>query len=135
MAKSGKSKAELKSEIRYLNRYHIGNTIAAVLTSFFKYGSYAVIAYFAYASIDSLSGKVTWAKIFVQIVDDLSTIHKLSIGFGLLGVLYGWWQRHLRKNTIERFAPRTKELEQKIDPKRSSSKLTERGETQPEDKI
>jgi len=40
----------------------------------------------------------------------------------------------LKKDAIERMAGRIKELETKMDPGRSSSRLTPRGETRSEDK-
>ncbi len=49
--------------------------------------------------------------------------------------VYGWKQRDLRKTTVERLQSRIKELELKLDSKRSSSHLTPRGDTREEDKI
>ena len=58
----------------------------------------------------------------------------LSWTVALIGTAYGIQQRKLRRDTVERLQTRNIELEKKIDQKRSSSKLTARGDTRPEDK-
>lgn len=51
------------------------------------------------------------------------------------GIAYGIGQRRLRRNTVERMSQRTAELEERIDRKRTSSRLTKRGETNPGDRL
>ena len=53
--------------------------------------------------------------------------------FGALGVLYGRAQARLRKNMVERYQPYKEMYEKEVDSKRTSSDLTPRGETRPED--
>ncbi len=57
----------------------------------------------------------------------------LSLTVGVSGLVYGLYQRHLRRETIERTQGRIRELEKAVDNKRSSSRLTVRGDTRPED--
>lgn len=61
-------------------------------------------------------------------------IDVLCIIFGIAGIMYGIKQSKLRKDTIERLQGSNKALELKVDPGRSSSKLTKRGETREGDK-
>lgn len=57
----------------------------------------------------------------------------LSVGFALACLVYARRQRTLRRNVIERQYGRIQQLESEIDPARSTSGLTARGETNPED--
>lgn len=57
----------------------------------------------------------------------------LLIVFGVGGIFYGRRQAKLRKDTVERLHPYQEKYEKSIDPNRSSSRLTPRGETRPED--
>ena len=59
----------------------------------------------------------------------------LALGaFGVLGIVYGLLERALRKNLIKHLGNRFRKQEQVIDPNRSSSGLTEEGETGRRDK-
>lgn len=66
-----------------------------------------------------------------------NTTHFLFVGlaiiFGVAGIVYGRRESKLRKDTVERLQDRNCRLEREIDPKRSSSQLTPRGDTRPED--
>ena len=53
--------------------------------------------------------------------------------FGLASLGYGAFQKKLRQSTIERLQGRITELETLVDSSRTSSDLTPRGETRPED--
>jgi hypothetical protein len=61
---------------------------------------------------------------------------KLTDGAAFLasggGVTWGAIERKLKRDAIERLTERIKQQELKIDPNRSSSKLTKRGDTPPE---
>ena len=58
----------------------------------------------------------------------------LGLIFGLMGIAYGRGQSNLRRDVIERFHPYQEKLEKGLDERRSSSGLTSRGDTRPEDK-
>ena len=94
-----------------------------------------LVCRYIYLAIDSLSGKATLADIGVSFLGDLTfsvTIAWLSCS---IGIIFGLWQQKLRKDTVERLQMRITELERERDSKRSSSNLTKRGDTRPEDKI
>ncbi len=145
-----KTAAELRAELRILRTHGIGNNITKVFRDLIKYGCLVGIAYFAYMSIDSLSGKTTQADISVKAegsvsVDTSDTVSQASVPewykitllsalfFGGGGIAYGRYQAKLRKDVIQRYHPIMQEAEQRIDNMRSSSELTERGDTRPED--
>jgi hypothetical protein len=65
--------------------------------------------------------------------ENSSLIGWLGSIFGALGLLYGRAQARLRKNIVERYQPYKEMYEKEVDSKRTSSDLTPRGETRPED--
>ena len=91
------------------------------------------IAYFLYLSVDSLSGRHTFADIGFAVLADVKISEAIAYVFGAGGVLYGYKYRRLKGDNVERTAERIAELETRLDPDRSSSRLTPRGETRPED--
>ena len=108
---------------------------AAVTLAAIRWLGLAVLAYFGYRSVDTLAGRTTLASIGVGI----SVLGKVYISeavawlFGVTGISYGLRQRALRHNVIARLSPAVREREQALDPKRTSSQLTERGRTKPQD--
>lgn len=98
-----------------------------------KWLGLSFIAFMGFLSINSLSGNYTIAEIGIEFASSFKVNTAVSYVFGLSGVLYGLFERDLRKRTIERMSKRTTELELSIDPNRSSSNLTPRGNTRPED--
>lgn len=145
-----KSNAELRTELQVLRRHGIGNNITKIIRDLIKLGAILGIAYYTYLSIDTLSGKITQADINVKAegsvtVDtdgkDTQTVlpvwYKgtlvLAFFFGAGGIAYGRYQAKLRKDVIQRYHPTMQKAERRIDDMRSSSELTERGDTRPED--
>ena len=98
-----------------------------------------IIAYFVFRSIAALAGKVTLAEFGLWAVADLKATkifsHIVTSIFGLGGVTFGYRERKLRQKNIERMSTQLAEHETKIDPKRSSSRLTKKGSTRPEDTL
>jgi hypothetical protein len=89
--------------------------------------------------IRELAGRETLADIRFQAIADLKANRWFSITASwILTFLSGGWafgERLLRKKTIERTAAESSKLQGLIDPSRHSSRLTTRGETDPEDVI
>lgn len=86
---------------------------------------------FAFLSIDSIAGKTTAISVMVEALADL----KVSLSIALTGLAIAWAaiERYLRHRKTEQLQGRIKELEQRLDPKRTSSGLTPRGSTNPRD--
>ena len=80
--------------------------------------------------VHELAGKETLTNIKIDI-PTLNNAIGLLVGIG--GLAYGSRQNKSRKDAIQRQSKRIKELERQSDKNRSSSELTERGETNPED--
>lgn len=139
MAKKEKSKEQLKAQIQILKAKVNSNTTARSIEAFSKWGGIALIANFAKESFGLLAGKETWAHI--QLVAEGCSIESkwaLIIGGSLLiigtlcaitGILYGRWQHKLRCDVIKEKSDRIKFLESFVDKKRSTSGLSETGQT------
>lgn len=145
MASKGKSKADLEAEIKYLRKGKRAELNIATINGFFKYGGLALIAYFGYRSIDTLAGKMTLADINLNALYSFKNSETDSynwwkifgipgIAVGVLGVIYGYGERKLRQFYINYRPDRYEKLEKKIDSGRTSSMLTQEGDTRPEDK-
>ncbi|MBI3775873.1 MAG: hypothetical protein HY273_10030 [Gammaproteobacteria bacterium] len=105
--------------------------------SAFKYGAMMFIAaqfapvFIAYADTTSIHEFTVNSAIDWAINDHLAAL--LGLVFGVGGIYYGRQERKLNKDTIERLSPYQAQYEREHDPKRSSSGLTPRGDTRPED--
>jgi hypothetical protein len=133
--KSNKTRAELETELRLLKSAKRSDAIVLLGRDFIKYGGYVWMAYYAYLSIDALAGNVTFASIVIDVLGSTGISVALGWLFGVVGITYGLFQRKLRKDVVERLAGRIKKYEMEKDKRRSSSRLTERGDTRPEDDL
>lgn len=124
-----KTLAELRAENRMLRQSYWTQAATPVLTTAMWAVAVIFVARYGYLSVAALAGDLTVADIGFRVLGDfrVSTIVSMTVGAG--GVLYGWLQRRLRKSTVERLASRNEDLERKIDPKRTTSGLTARGDT------
>jgi hypothetical protein len=124
-----------KVEPRHVVRLKIIDAIDANLRLLIKYGCLAVVAYFTYGSITVLAGRQTFAQIGIKVLGDIKIANSIGYVVGGGGIAYGRRQKKLKEDVIQKLAPRIKELETAIDSSRSSSGITERGRTRPEDEL
>lgn len=92
------------------------------------------VAWFTRDVLIAYAGQTTNANIVVRLLADLRVAVLLPWAVAAGGVVYGVRQKHLKEQAIERLTKRPHELERVIDPNRTSSGLTLRGRTNPEDK-
>ena len=110
-----------------------------VLRDIIKYGCFVMIAMFVWLSVKELAGKITIADLKLAATMATNTGSpewKVVIGaivFGVGGIMFGRRERRLRKDTVERLHPYQLMWEKEHDPKRTSSLITKRGDTRPED--
>lgn len=95
---------------------------------------FGLIAYWTRDVLLAYAGQTTMADVAIRLAADLKLDQTLAYIFGGGGVAYGIVQRNLRRRTIARLTPRSRAKEEAVDPHRSSSGLTPRGTTRPEDK-
>ena len=123
-----KSKKELELENAILKRDGFGTNLTKVVIALIQYGALAYIFYCLSDAVKVLAGQNTMASFDAPFMNGV-----LGAIFGGGGILYGNKQNKLRKNTVENLQRRIQSLETQLDPNRSTSGLTGRGETHSED--
>lgn len=123
-------------KLRVNRRWDTINRLASLaIARGLKWGFFGYLVYEGAGAMQALAGKETTTTLIMSI----SANARWSIGISwaltlLMGVLV-FFERRLRKGTVERLSLRTKELELQLDRGRSSSQLTTRGDTRPEDHL
>ena len=123
-----------KAELDYRLSFKKIDAVVTIARAAIKYGALVACAGFLYRSIAVLSGKATLATIGLNILGNLTIQESISIVLTVGSIIYGVGQRQMRRKNIARLTERTIELEKRLDPRRTSSGLTNRGTTRPEDK-
>lgn len=113
-----------------LDRERINQRYALARTVVRTAGVVAAV-YFVSQQIASLAGEQTMVAIELAILGDFKFVASIT----LAGAAAVWAivERRLRYRKVEYMQGRIRELEQKIDPRRSSSGLTLKGTTNPRD--
>lgn len=125
-----KSKAELDAGIQ-MARIDSRTTIALQAI---KYGGLVGLAFIGvYLPVHDLAGHTTLADFGVRFLANIRVSEAAAWLWAFLATGYGLRQRELLHRNIDRLGNRIPELEKQIDPNRTSSRLTSRGETRPED--
>ena len=128
-----KTKEQLAAELKVVKNSRTTEAATSIVQALIKYGTVAWIAHEAYLAIVVLSGKHTFADIGIRFLAEIPVSIGIAWVLAVGAVLYGLRQNKLRKDTVERLQNRIQSLEKTIDPGRSSSQLTTRGDTRPED--
>ena len=114
-------------------------TLDGAVVRLCKWVPLCIICYFIYLSIASLAGRSTLAQFSLWLTADLKTntvfSHLVTALLGAGGVTFGIRERRLKRKNIERMSSQLAEYETRLDPKRSSSRLTSKGQTRPEDAL
>ena len=134
MAKPKKTRAQLEAENEYLKRGHLAESLAAFGSTAFKWGSLSFIFWCLQGMVVAIAGKQTFASVAFAFLTDIKIDRWSAYALASFGLAYGQQQRALRKRNISRFHRRIEEFETQADKGRSSSELTERGDTRPEEK-
>jgi len=123
-----------ETELQFRLYYKVLDTIGAIFHNAVPWICLVAIAYFVRDATASIAGRNTIADIGMQFLGDFRVSDSLAYVFGAGGVGYGAWKHRLYGNHVQRTSKTIKDLEARIDPGRSSSRLAPRGETSPEDK-
>jgi hypothetical protein len=93
-------------------------------------------AWCLYLSIDSVAGKTTAFQAALSVGLSLLWDIRLVLAFSIAGAATLWAtaERWLRHRKVEFMQGRIRDLELRIDPKRSTSGLTTKGRTNPKDR-
>ena len=132
---SKKTAAELRAENRLLRLFSTTQAITSTLNTLIRWVGLGWLGWCAYLSVSVLAGKTTLADVGVKVLADVRFSEAAAWVFGASGVGYGLRQRKLRGDTTARQQGRIRKLEATVDPGRSSSDLTPRGQTRDEDLV
>jgi sulfite exporter TauE/SafE len=125
--------SEQELQLRYKFRLKAVDSCVSIVNAVIKWGSLAFIAFMGRDSIFALAGKTTTAVFLADFGQSIELKEVITYTVGLLGVIYGLYERNTRQKKTQYLGDEIKKLELLLDPKRSSSKLTARGTTRPED--
>jgi len=117
-----------------IHKLHVVSDLASkVISDIFKYGTLIFLIYTGGEVLLAYSGEITIADVSFSwmINDHLGDF--LGVIFGAGGILYGRQQSKLRRDAIENMYPDKLQSQLGFDPGRTSSGLTNRGDTQEED--
>ena len=126
-------KSRIDAELEWAKYAKKWDIIGGICNNLIRWGGVVACCYCSYLMIDALAGKTTATDIVLKAITDLKLDERVL--YLLTGGTTFWAirERKLRKKTIRHIAAQKKELEEHIDPNRTSSNLTETGDTHPED--
>lgn len=104
-----------------------------IATTAIRWGALVLIGLLAFVSIEVLAGKRTLATIAISLIGSVKLENAIYLIVFLGCVLYGLGERELRRRNIKRLTESKNKLERLLDSSRTSSGLTSRGTTRPED--
>lgn len=110
------------------------NGVFPLLKTTAKYGFSAYMLYCVWQMVEAVAGQETTANVIVRLIGELEIDRWVAYILAGVGIIYGLRQKHLRERSIERLTTYPEQLEKRLDPNRSSSNLTAKGKTRPEDK-
>lgn len=120
-------------ESEYIFRAKKLDIVDTAIRLLIPWGSLILIAYWVHSDVVALAGKQTLARIGLSFVGDIRVSDAVAYIFGAAGAAYGIAERNLRRRNISRLAVENSELEGIVDHGRTSSNLTRRGTSKPED--
>jgi hypothetical protein len=133
MSTKNKSKEELQAEIDFYKRGGYAEHTGAAVQVALKWGTIAFAVWCLKESITAFAGTTSTANVVVSFLGQLEVSNAIAALFGVGGTAYGYKQRKLKGDTVKRLQSRIQELESRFDKNRTSSELTQTGETNPQD--
>lgn len=136
-ANAGES-AALKTDADYKLAFKRIDAVTMIVKTVCKYACPVGCVYFAYKIVEVLAGRATVASFAMSVaISVLGNDKVFKIIASLItggSIIYGVSERRLRRRVTQRLTLRPGQLERLIDPKRTSSGLTPKGTTRPEDR-
>ena len=109
------------------------DAVTRVLLQLVRTAGYCFIAYNLFRVVEVTAGKQTIADLTMNFLANVTVNKWVAYALAGLGCGYGLYERRVRRKTIKRYARLIEEKEKGLDPKRSSSGLTEDGRTGKDD--
>jgi hypothetical protein len=125
------------NDLEYKLRIHRSEVMMRIGHAAIKWGSLCFISWRLGLALEAFAGRSTLANFGIFLVADLKVnkvfSHIIMGLFGVGGVGYGVNERRLRRKVIKQSGGRIAKLENRLDPKRTSSGLRVDGRSRPED--
>ena len=133
MVEQKRSKEELEANVQI---QRIQARTAITITAI-RWAGLVGLAWCGVEIVDALAGRITLATIGIgiKVLGKVYISEAVAWLFAVSGVGYGLAERRLRHSNIARLSSAVRDRETALDPKRTSSRLTERGLTRPEDEV
>jgi len=129
-----KARGEKEAEARLRLQVKIIDLLSTVVVYGSKYGALALIFYWMTDALKAFAGQQTIADLAFKFLADIKMPQWLAYVFGVGGIGWAYAERKLRQRTVAHMASSKEEAEKRLDPGRTSSNLTARGTSRPEDK-
>jgi hypothetical protein len=103
--------------------------------TFVRSAAVCIVAYFAFEAVQKLAGQNTVVDVALSLALNVLAKLEIVIAVALTGATTAWAliERALRRRKVDHMQGRIRELETRLDPKRSTSGLTPKGKTNPRD--
>jgi len=124
---------ERELELKYRLRIKRIEMFGAVLNSVAKWGALLGCVYFASDTLKGIVGTTTYADVGIRFLGSLRISQSIGIAITSFSIFVALRERKLRHDKTEYLQGRIKKLEEVLDMNRSSSRITPRGTTRPED--
>jgi hypothetical protein len=122
-----------KLELKYQLRFRLINLATQSIDRLIPAATAVLIVYFGiYGPTQALAGRKTLADFGFKLLAEAKLSEIIPYVTAAMGWLFGVNAQRLRRNTTARLTNRIRDLEQRIDPSRSTSGLTPRGQTPPD---
>lgn len=120
---------------RRLNDFHVTDERYRTARTAIRTAGWLFAAWMAFGCIEALAGKTTAVDVALTMAISAFAKFEVLLAVALTGSAVAWAvvERVLRLRKVEQMQGRIRELETRIDPKRSTSGLTRRGKTNPKD--
>jgi hypothetical protein len=119
-------------------KFHLTTKVIDALAPVPKYAAVVIgiwiAGHYIVEAISLLAGQRTDVSLAVKILMNLQADRWMAYLVADGAGAYGWNERRLRRKDIERLTRHTEELEKRIDPNRTSSRLLPDGRTRWEDR-
>ncbi len=107
-------------------------SITAIVRTLIRCATLVAIFYYLTQMVEALAGKITIADFAINLWANLKLQYIVPYTFGGGGIVYGIYQRRLRKKRVKELSSYARTLERKIDPNRASSDILDDGTTPPD---
>lgn len=104
-----------------------------VIVAAIRWGGLTTMVYFFASSLAQMAGTNTSVDVALDALASLSAPEWLAYVVGGSGIGYGYLQQREKRKKTEAMAARIADLERRVDPKRTSSRLMPDGRTNPND--